>query len=287
MRYPSNQGGALARFARLAARCRPSQTRHCRRVVRLGANTLHGTRAACPKRPRAAADGDAATPRKTPRPPRRPGKGKGSFEENAPPGPTPPHAASRTLFRTKKSVRSDAHYVGRTGLRLSPVGQGGALARFARPAARCRPSQTRHCRRVVRLGANTLHGTRAACPKRPRAAADGDAATPRKTPRPPRRPGKGKGSFEENAPPGPTPPHAASRTLFRTKKSVRSDAHYVGRTGLRLSPVGQGGALPRFARPAARCRPRQPRGENRAPPPSPPPLLRRLEFAPKSATMKP
>ena len=105
----------------------------------------------------------------------------------------------------------------------------------------------------------------------PRAAADGDAATPRKTP-PPRRPGKENGNFEENALPGPSPPHAASWTLFRTKKSVRSDAHCVGRTGLHLSPAGQGGALPRFARPAARCRPRQPRGENRAPPPLPPPL---------------
>ena len=99
-------------------------------------------------------------------PRRRPNKGKGSFEENAPPGPSPPHAASRTLFRTKKSVRSDAHYVGRTGLRLSPAGQGGSLSRFARPAARCQLSQTRHCRRVVRLGANTLHGGSAACPKR-------------------------------------------------------------------------------------------------------------------------
>ena len=116
--------------------------------------------------PRAAADGDAATTRKTPRPPRRPGKEKGGFEENAPPGPTPPHAASRTLFRTKKSVRSDAHYVGKTGLHLSRARQGGALPCFARPAARCRPSQTRHCRRVVRLGANTLHGGSAACPKR-------------------------------------------------------------------------------------------------------------------------
>ena len=117
--------------------------------------------------PRAAADGDAATPR-----PNCPGhsavrtKRRLVLWKALRPVSPPPHAASRTLFRTKKSVRSDAHYVGRTGLRLSPAGQGGALVRFARLAARCRPSQTRHCRRVVRLGANTLHGGSAACPKR-------------------------------------------------------------------------------------------------------------------------
>ena len=106
----------------------------------------------------------------------RGGGGEGSFVEAAPPGFSPPHAAFRTFSTTKKNVRSDAHYVGKTGLRLGrvvPPGravkaarQGGALARFARPAARRQPSQTRHCRRVVRLGANTLHGASAACPKR-------------------------------------------------------------------------------------------------------------------------
>ena len=95
----------------------------------------------------------------------------------------------------------------------------------------------------------------------PRAAADGDAATPHKAARTPAPPGQREGRIDSNASPGPSPPHAASRTLFRTKKSVRSDAHCVGRTGLRLSPVGQGGALARFARPAARCRPSQPRGK--------------------------
>ena len=116
--------------------------------------------------PRAAADRDAATPRKTSRSPRRPGKEKSNFEQNAPPGFSPPHAASRTFSTTQENVRSDEHYVGKTGLRLSPARQGGALPCFARPAARCRPNQTRHCRRVVRLGANTLHGWRTACPKR-------------------------------------------------------------------------------------------------------------------------
>ena len=71
----------------------------------------------------------------------------------------------------------------------------------------------------------------------PRAAADGDAASPRKAAFTPRRPGKEKGSFEKNAPPGPSPPHAASQALFRTKKGVRSDVHYVERTGLRFSRV--------------------------------------------------
>ena len=55
-----------------------------------------------------------------------------------------------------------------------------------------------------------------------------------KLPGPQRRPNKEAASFHPSASPGPSPPHAASRTLFRTKKSVRSDAHYVGRTGLRL-----------------------------------------------------
>ena len=71
----------------------------------------------------------------------------------------------------------------------------------------------------------------------PRAAASRDAATPRKLPIPQRRTEKETGSVDSNASPGHPPPHAASRTLFRTKKSVRSDAHYVGRTGLRFSRV--------------------------------------------------
>ena len=261
MRYPSNQGGALPRFARPAARCRPSQTRHCRRVVRLGANTLHGGSAACPKR-RVRRRTVTRPPRaKLPIPRAARAKRMAALRKMLRPGPSPPHAASRTLFRTKKSVRSDAHCVGRTGLRLSPAGQGGALPRFARPAARCRPSQTRHCRRVVRLGANTLHGGSAACPKR-RVRRRTVTRPPRaKLPIPRAARAKRMAALRKMLRPGPSPPHAASRTLFRTKKSVRSDAHCVGRTGLRLSPVGQGGALARFARPAARCRPSQPRGK--------------------------
>ena len=66
-----------------------------------------------------------------------------------------------------------------------------------------------------------------------------------KLPGPQRRPDKEAASFHPSASPGPSPPHAASRTLFRTKKSVRSDAHYVGRTGLRLgAAAGRDAATP-------------------------------------------
>ena len=68
------------------------------------------------------------------------------------------------------------------------------LARFTRPTARCRPSQPRHCRRVVLLGANTLPGLRAKCPKR-RVRRRTGARPPRaRLPRPRCRPGKGRGS---------------------------------------------------------------------------------------------
>ena len=40
-----------------------------------------------------------------------------------------------------------------------------------------------------------------------------------------------------HAAPGPSAPHAASRTFSATKENVRSDAHYVRRTGLRHSPL--------------------------------------------------
>ncbi len=195
MRYPSNQGGALPRFARPAARCRPSQTRHCRRVVRLGANTLHGTRAACPKR-RVRRRTVTRPPRaQTARAPAPPGQRKGQLRIKCSARPIPTARCSRTLFRTKNSVRSDAHYVGRTGLRLSPTGQGGALPRFARPAARCRPSQTRHCRRVVRLGANTLHGASAACSKCRVRRRTGTRPPRAQTARAPAPPGQRKGQL--------------------------------------------------------------------------------------------
>ena len=116
----------------------------------------HAARRECSvsETPRAAADRDAATPRKTSRSPRRPGQEKVGLAEGASPGFSPPHAASRTFSTTKENVRSDAHYVGKTGLRLSPVRQGGALPCFARPAARCRPNKPRHCvgRTGLRLG---------------------------------------------------------------------------------------------------------------------------------------
>ena len=170
-----------ARSGRFCPACRPMQAEPDAALPpRSAPRSGHAARWECSvsETPRAAADRDAATPRKaahTPAPPGkrirtalievlRPDHPHGVYASAR--GHAPSHAASQTLFKTKKSVRSDAHCVGRTGLRLSPVRQGGALARFARPAARCRPSQTRHCRRVVRLGANTLHGTRAACPKR-------------------------------------------------------------------------------------------------------------------------
>ena len=41
-----------------------------------------------------------------------------------------------------------------------------ALSPFARPAVQCRLCRPRRCRRVVRLGANTLPGLRAKRPKR-------------------------------------------------------------------------------------------------------------------------
>ena len=158
----------------------------------------HAARCECSvfEMPRAAADRDAATPRKTSRSPRRPGQEKVGLAEGASPGFSPPHAASRTFSTTKENVRSDAHYVGKTGLRLSPVRQGGALPCSTRPVARCRPSQPRHCRRVVHLGANTLHGARAACPKRRVRRRTVTRPSRAKLPAPQRRPGKGKGSFE-------------------------------------------------------------------------------------------
>ncbi len=191
----ARQGGALPCFARLAARCRPNQTRHCRRVVRLGANTLHGASAACPKRRVRRRTGTRSPRARLPRPSAPPEQRDGQLCEKASPGFSPPHAASRTFSTTKENVRSDAHYVGRTGLRLGSARQGGALPHFARPAARCRPSQTRHCRRVVRLGANTLHGGSAACPKR-RVRRRTGARPPRaRLPRPPAPPGQRKGQL--------------------------------------------------------------------------------------------
>ncbi len=155
--------------------------------------------------PRAAADRDAATPRKTSRSPRRPGQEKVGSAEGASPGFSPPHAASRTFSTTKENVRSDAHYVGKTGLHLCPARQGGALPCFARLAARCRPNQTRHCRRVVRLGANTLPGLRAKCPKRHVRRRTGARPPRARLPRSSAPPGQREGQLCEKASPGFSP----------------------------------------------------------------------------------
>ena len=203
--------------------------------------------------PRAAADRGAAAPRKTP-PPLSAVRTKRRlvlWKVLRPVSP-PPHAASRTFSTTKENVRSDAHYVGKTGLHLCPARQGGALPHFARPAARCRPNQTRHCRRVVRLGANTLHGASAACPKRRVRRRTGTRPPRARRPRPSAPPGQRDGQLCEKASPGFSPPHAASRTFSTTKENVRSDAHYVGKTGLRLSRA----VFPSSPLPRAKKRPR-------------------------------
>ena len=99
MRYPSNQGGALPRFARPAARCRPSQTRHCRRVVRLGANTLHGASAACPKR-RVRHRTRPRPPRtRLPAPPHRPEKKRDPNKNLPGAGESTPRNVPRGTFR--------------------------------------------------------------------------------------------------------------------------------------------------------------------------------------------
>ena len=180
-------------------------------------------------------------------------KAKASFVKSASPGPAPPHAALSFLLRPPGDTHPRTRHLGHFSRRRKvsvrmrtkggvPVlpGRGrkvGASACSSRPRRRCPPSRARRCRRVVRLGANTLHGARAACPKRRVRRRTGTRPFRAKLPAPPRRPDKGKGGFAKSASPGPPPPHAASRTLFRTKKSVRSDAHYVGRTGLCLGSV--------------------------------------------------
>ena len=166
----ARQGGAPPCFSRPAARCQPSRTRHCRRVVRLGANTLPGWRAKCPKRRVRRRAGTRPTPRKTSPPP-------------APPGQ-----------RDQRQSRAA----------LSPC--------FAWPAARCRPSQTRHCRRVVRLGANTLPGLRAKCPKRRVRRRTGTRPHCAKLPGPQRRPDKETASFAKKL--RPVSPHRTRHCRF-------------------------------------------------------------------------
>ena len=103
------------------------------------------------------------------------------------------------------------------GLNQKASKAGRALADFSPPAARCQPSQPRHCCRVVRLGANTLHGGSAACPKR-RVRRRAETCPPRaKLPSPLRRPEKGKGSFDSNASPStPAPPRENAEPKHKT-----------------------------------------------------------------------
>ena len=121
----------------------------------------------------------------------------------------------------------------------------------------------------------------------PRAAADGDAATPR-----PNCPGQSAARAKERA--------ALRKTLRPAHPHrTRHPGHFSGQRkvsvlmrttwgGPGFASARRGGAALFPVCPARRPMSAEPAaGENRAPPPSPPPLPRRLEFAPKSATMKP
>ena len=145
--------------------------------------------------PRAAADGDAATPR--------------------------PNCPGPCVARTKESVRSDAHYVERTWLRFSWVAFPGLNQKTSKAGRRTDPFRSSD-RPLKAEPAAALpphsapwsgHAARCECSvsETPRAAADGDAATPR--------------------------PNCPGPCVARTKESVRSDAHYVERTWLRFSWV--------------------------------------------------
>ena len=124
--------------------------------------------------------------------------------------------------------------------------EGGAAPPF-RPTRRPMPAEPAAAL-PPRSAPRSEHAARWECSvsETPRAAADRDAATPRKTSRSPRRPGQEKVGFAEGASPGFSPPHAASRTFSTTKENVRSDAHYVGKTGLRLGWVREDRAPPRL-----------------------------------------
>ena len=115
---------------------------------------------------------------------------------------------------------------------------GARPARFARPALPCRLCRARRCRRVVRL-----RGTLWPPGQSVRITACGGGQR-RAIPAPGRKDIPRPGPFAlrggrqcAHPAPGPSAPHAASRTFSATKENVRSDAHYVRRTGLRLGPV--------------------------------------------------
>ncbi len=145
---PARQGGALPCFARPAARCRPNQTRHCRRVVRLGANTLHGASAACPKR-RVRRRTGARPPRaRLPRSRRRPGQEKVGFVEGASPQPSAAGRRSPPFCPARRPMQAE-------------------------PDAALPPRSAPRSEHFARFEGKVS--------ETPRAAADRDAATPRKT----------------------------------------------------------------------------------------------------------
>ena len=86
-------------------------------------------------------------------------------------------------------------------------------------------------------------GRRAKCPDPSVRRRAGTRPPLRKLSKLPRRPDNEKASVAGKAPPGSSPPHAASRTFSTPTENVRSDAHYVGRPGLR-SRLGGGPGLP-------------------------------------------
>ena len=206
------EGGAAPPFRpRPAARCQPSQPRHCRRVVRLGANTLHGASAACPKR--------RVRRRTGTRPPRA-----------KLPGPRAARAKRRLVWRkvlrpvSPHRTRHPGHFPRRRKMSVlmrtkggAPVLPGPAREGRAPPqpsAARrhaplfCtarRPMQAEQAAALPpRSAPRSEHAARCECSvsETPRAAADRDAATPRKTSRSPRRPGQEKVGLAEGASPG-------------------------------------------------------------------------------------
>ena len=138
----------------------------------------------------------------------------------------PPHAAFRTFSTTKKSVRSDAHYVGRTGLRLGravfswPESKGQRSRAVLWPVSpRLAPGASRARRALPpRSAPRSEHAARWECSvsETPRAAADRDAATPRKLPIPQRRTEKETGSFDSNASPSPAPPGVKAQPKQKT-----------------------------------------------------------------------
>ncbi len=159
----------------------------------------------------------------------RPGQGRGRGAR---------HSALRGPFRPAKAGEYHGFIVADFGANSNRRRRGGRSADPFRPASRSMQAG-RAAALPPRSAPRSEHAARCECSvsETPRAAADRDAATPRKTALNPAPPGQRDGQLCEKAPPGFSPPHAASRTLFTTKKSVRSDAHYVGKTGLRLSRV--------------------------------------------------